>query len=350
MTDQATSWSWQEQATDSGSGTGDWPTLYAQYLMRSASQSAKSTDLYQKIMECVARGQLAPTVFRDRLPTFVQTRGTNYANKLAEINTRFFSGMVQLNTTYSHELMDAVMPGAAIPPVSPPAFDATDPIKWFQQLTEYASQLNVAAVRAYQSLLERVAAGQVAPNHVQEASSDYLNQRLPEYLRRLSSLYFDLLNKLNDLRSGYEEDFLTGVLATAKTQDQEIPVALNLVGPMGGMTSVSLSLTNTKDQPAIVRANVTDIRRADGVGPAFAPKIIVAPQALELRPGEEASMILSLRLDEGDYDPDVLYVGAVHITRQGEPRVEVPLRVMAKPAPPAAAPAARKRASAKNAA
>ncbi len=300
--------------------------------MRSASQSAKSTSLYQKIMECVSRGQLAPTAFRDRLPTFVQTRGTDYANRLAEINTRFFSEMVQLNTTYSHELVDLVWPGVNVPPVTPPAFDAADPIRWFQQLTEYASQLNAAALTAYQSLLERVSAGQVPPSRVQDASAEYLNQRLPEYLRRLSTLYFDLLNQLNDLRSGYEEDFLTGVLATAKPQDQEMPVALNLVAPVGGMTSASLSLTNTQDQPAIIRGSVTDIRRADGVGPAFAPKGGLAPEALELRPGEEASMILSLRLDEGDYVPDVLYVGAVHITRPGEPRVEVPLRVTATPA------------------
>jgi hypothetical protein len=321
--------------------------LYAQYLMRSANQSAKSANLYQKIMECVSRGQLAPTVFSDRLPAFVQTRGTDYANRLAEINTRFFSGMVQLNTTYSHELIDVVLPGASIPPVTPPAFDAADPIRWFQQLTDYASQLNAAAVSAYQSLLERVAAGQAAPNRVQEASADTLNQRLPEYLRRLSSLYFDLLNQLNDLRSGYEEDFLAGVLATAQAQDQEMPVALNLVAPIGGMTSASLLLTNTQDQPAIIRGSVTDIRRADGVGPAFAPKVSLAPEALELRPGEEGSMILSLRLDEGDYVPDVLYVGAVHITRQGEPRVEVPLRVTATPAAPAAAPAAPTAASAR---
>ena len=346
MTDQATGWSWQEQATGAGSGGADWPTLYAQYLMRSASQSAKSTDLYQKIMECVSRGQLAPTVFRDRLPAFVQTQGTDYATKLAEINTQFFSGMVQLNTTYSHELMDVILPGASIPPITPPAFDAADPIKWFQQLTDYAGQLNAAAVTAYQSLLERVAAGQAAPNRVQEASTDYRNQRLPEYLRRLSTLYFNLLNQLNDLRSGYEENFLASVLATATPQDQEMPAVVNLVAPVGGMTSASLSLTNARGEPVIIRGSVTAIRRADGVGPAFAPKMTIAPEALELRPGEEATMVLSLQLDEDDYAPEVLYTGAVYITRPGEPRVEVPLRVMATPAARPAAPP-RKRNGAK---
>ncbi len=194
---------------------------------------------------------------------------------------------------------------------------------------------------AYQSLLERVAAGEMAPNRIQEASSDYLSQRLPEHLRRLSRLYFELLNGLNDLRAGYEEEFLAGVLATAHAPDQETPAALNLAGPIGGTTSASLSLTNTKSQPASIHCSVTDVRRADGVGPAFAPKVIVAPEVLELRPGEEASVVLSLHLAEGDYEPDRLYVGAVHIARRGEPRVEMPLRITATPAAPAKAPAGK---------
>lgn len=346
MSEYAANWGERGQTIDAGPGPADWPTLYAQYLMRSASQSAKTTELYQRIMDCVARGELAPTVFREVLPAFVQTHGTVYANRLGEINTRFFGGLVQLNIAYSHELMESIMPGTSIPHVPPPAFDAADPINWFQQLTEYAGQLNAAAVTAYQSFLQRVAAGDVAPNRIQDASSDYLNQRFPEYLRRLSALYFDLLNGLNDLRADYEEEFLTGVLATDRARDQEVLVALNLVGPVGGAASASLSLTNTKDRPAIIRCSVTDVRRADGVGPAFAPKIIIAPEALELRPGEEASIVLSLRLTESDYDPDVLYVGALYIARHGEPRVEMPLRITSTPAAPTAQPA-RKRAAAK---
>ncbi len=348
MTNQSASWNGQGQAGDGGSGPADWPALYAQYLLRAAGQSAKTTDLYQKIMDGVARGELPSTVFRDRLPTFAQARGAAYAARLTEINTQFFSRLVQFNTPYWHDLMELVTPGASVPPLAPPVFDASDPIRWYQQLTEYAGQLNAAALRAYQSLFERVAAGEVAPSRIQAASSDFLTSRLPEHLRRLSGLYFDLLNGFNDLRAGYEAEFLSGVLATAQPADQEMPIALNLVGPLGGAASASLSLTNTQAQPAIIRCSVTDVRRADGVGPAFAPNITVAPAALSLRPGEEASLVLSLQLDEGDYAPDVLYVGAVHIARRGEPRLEVPLRITARPAAPrVAARPVRKRAAAK---
>jgi hypothetical protein len=344
VTEQGASWNQQDPTADSVPGPADWPALYAQYLLRAAGQSAKSAELYQKIMDRVARGELPPTAVRDQLPTFAQGRGTTYTAKLAELNTQFFTRLVQLNTSYWHDLTALVMPGTATPSIPLPPFDTADPIRWYQQLTEYASQLNGAAVTAYQSLLQQVAAGQVTPSRVQEASSDFLNQRLPEHLRRMSRLYFDLLNGFSDLQASYGEDFLSSVLATAKAADQEMPIAFNLVGPLGGAASASLSLTNTQEQPAIIRCSVTDVRRADGVGPAFAPQVTIAPEALSLRPGEEASVVLSLQLNAADYTPDVLYVGAVHIARRGEPRLDVPLRITATPANGSA----RQRAAAKS--
>jgi hypothetical protein len=336
MTDHTTGW-----AGHGSNGGGDWATLYAQYVMRSANQSTRTTELYQQILECVARGQLAPTAFRDALPTFAQTNGSGYSAELAQINTRFFSGLVELTTAYGQPLVDLVLPGVSVPPVPPPSFDAGDPLKWYQQLTDYAGQLNTAAAAAYQTMLAQVAAGQVAPDKVQQAAADYAKERLPEHLRRLSQLYFDLLNSLNDLRAEFEEIFLSDVLATAQPHDPDIPIALNLSGPLGGVASASLLLTNTQAQPATLRCRVTDLRRADGVGPAFAAPIIIAPEALELPPGAEANVVVSLRLAEADFDPEVLYVGAVQIMRRGEPRLDVPLRITTTPAAPVLAPSVR---------
>ncbi len=280
-------------------------------------------------MDCVARGELPPTVFQDKLAGYVQARGAAYAEKLAGISTRFFSGMVQISAAYSQELAEMGMPGVTVPPLPPPQYDPTDPYKWFQQLTEYAGQLSANAVRIYQSLMERVAAGDVSPGQLQETSASYVEHRLPEHLRHLGNLYFDLLNQLNDLRASSEEEFLTGILSTAKEREQETPFVLNLVAPLGQTASASLSLANTKDEPALTRCMATDVRRADGVGPAFRPQIMITPESLQLQPGEEASMVVSLELSEGSYDPNALYIGALRIVGHGEPDFEVPLHIMA---------------------
>ena len=313
---------------NSGSGPAEWPALYSQYLMRSASQSARTLELYQEVMDCIARNELAPKALQDMLTPFVQARGSDYTNKLAEISMHFFSGMVQIGTAYSDELAELAMPGLAEPPLQPPQFDTTDPIRWFQQLNDYANQLSARAVKAYQSLFERAAAGEMTPARLQEGSSDYLERRLPEHLRRLGGLYFDVLNGLSDLRANYEEEFLTGVLASVKGQE---PFVLNLTAPLGETASASLALSNTKDEPNIIRCRASDVRRADGVDPAFAPKITISPESLKLQPGEESSLTLSLRLDEGDYLPDILYVGTLDITSHGEPSIEVPLQIKATP-------------------
>ena len=74
---------------------------------------------------------------------------------------------------------------------------------------------------------------------------------------------------------------------------------------------------------------MSEVRRADGVGPAFAADVGVEPDGLELEPEEEGLLVVTLRLDEETYEPDVLYVGTLQITGHGEPRLEVPLRITA---------------------
>lgn len=283
-------------------------------------------------MDCIARNELPPTVLQDMLGPFVQARGSAYTNKLAEISMHFFSGMVQIGTAYSDELAEMALPGSAESPLQPPMFDTTDPIKWYQQLNDYANQLGARAVKAYQRLFERVSAGDTSPAQLQEASTDYLEKRLPVHLRRLGALYFDVLNGLSDLRASYEEEFLTGVLATVKGGGPEEPFVLNLTAPLGETATASLALSNTKDEPTVIRCRASEIRRADGIDPAFTPQVSITPESLKLQPGEEASLTVSLQLDESVYTPGVLYVGTLEITSHGEPGFEVPLQIKATPA------------------
>jgi hypothetical protein len=280
-------------------------------------------------MDLVARGVLAPTVFQEMMTSFVQARGAVYTEQLAELSMRFFSGLVQVSTAYSNDLAELVMPGLETPLSPPPAYDPANPVRWYQELFYYASQLSARSVEAYQALLERVASGDVKPSRLQEVSSSYLEQRLPELLNRLSSLYFDLLNGLNDLRAGYEEEYLNGILSAANRAGKESDFAINMVAPLGETATASLSLANTRSEPSTIRYTASTVRRADGVGPAFPPKITFNPAVLELQPGQEAGLSLSLRLDEADYEPQVLYVGSLQIVQHGEPTVEVPLRITA---------------------
>jgi hypothetical protein len=309
-----------------GALAGEWFTAYTEYLKRAADQSADMIDLYQKVTERIVSGELAPTATRDMLGAFVQTRGTAYTDQLSQLNMRFFSEMVRISTAYAHQLGYAALPAGTRYPGPPPPFDASDPAGWFQELSDYSQQLSASIGAAYQALLDRAAAGEASPGEMQEASANHLRRHVPEYLSELGSLYFDLLNGLTDLRVTSEQEFLRHVLERTNGAQR---FELVLAAPAGGTATASLSIANTRDERARIRCDVSEVRRADGVGPAFAPNVTMAPDGLELEPGEESSLVLALTLDEGSYDLDVVYVGTLQISGHGEPRLDVPLRIAA---------------------
>jgi hypothetical protein len=316
-------------AADAGGGlAGEWLTAYTDYLKRAADQTSSTIELYQQVTDRIVSGELAPTATQDLLGSFVQSRGTAYSDQLAQLNMRFFSEMVRISTAYAHELGHALLPEAPVPPVPPP-FDAADPAGWFQQLGDYSQELSASIASAYQALVDRAAAGDVGPSQVQEAAAGYLQRRLPQYLSDLGKLYFELLNGLTDLRVQSEQEFLAGVIDRANGANGSQAFELALTGPVGGTVTATIAIANTRDERARIRVDLTDARRADGVGPAFVPKVTIEPEDLELAPGEELTLVLTLELAEGDYEPGVLYVGGLQITGHGEPRLEVPLRIAA---------------------
>lgn len=312
----------------SGAFVTEWLTAYADYLRRAAEQSANTLDLYQQITDSMVRGELAPTATQDMLGSFVQARGTAYSDRLAQLNMRFFSKMVRIGTAFAHELGHALLPDAPVPPAVPP-FDASDPAGWFQQLGDYAEQLSASIAGTYQMLADRAVAGDLAPSQIQEATNAHLQRRLPEYLSELGRLYFDLLEGLTELRVESEQEFLTGMLQRVNGAGRAEEFELTFTGPLGGTATASLSITNSRDELARIRCDVSEVRRADGVGPAFPADVGVEPDGLELEPEEEGQLVVTLRLDEGRYEPDVPYVGTLQIAGHGEPRLEVPLRITA---------------------
>jgi hypothetical protein len=147
-----------------------------------------------------------------------------------------------------------------------------------------------------------------------------------EFVEQITRLYFGLLNDLTDVRSKYQEDYLREALAVGTPAGGD---CITLVAEVGAIASASLSLAGPASAPATVRCIATDVRRADGVGPAFAPAVVITPDVLDVEPDGEAAVTISLRLDESRYQPDALYVGKLQILRGGGPRVDVPMRIRA---------------------
>jgi len=213
--------------------------------------------------------------------------------------------------------------------MTPPRFDPSNPARWFEQVAEYAGQLNARAVRAYRSQLDRVAAGEATPSEVQQQTAEQMAHQLPTYMQRMTNMYFNLLNELNEVRAAYEEEYFHGVLGTARSDHSDPTVTLTLSGAAGTTALVSMAVTNTTARRARIGHQVSDIRRIDGVGPSFIPTITFAPEDLEIDPDEETTLTMSVMLDPQKYDRDRLYSGALLLTGGSDVPLRVELRILA---------------------
>ena len=90
-----------------------------------------------------------------------------------------------------------------------------------------------------------------------------------------------------------------------------------------------MSITNTRDVPSVIRCEVADVRRCDGIGPAFAPHIALAPEHLELAPGEEARVMSLLLLEETVYGAGAQYVARCTSPAVASRMSRFPLRITA---------------------
>jgi hypothetical protein len=309
----------------------DWSASYSQYLARAAAISTRTLSLYQLALERVSQGKLPATIFQDHFVTFSVTHGPEFMNRFAEVGSRFLSDLVRLSSSFSQQSPIGA-PLATAQEDVPPEFDTSNPARWYEQMAEYAGQLNARALRTYRAQLDRVAAGEMTPSEVQQRAADQMAQQLPNYMQVLTQLYFDLLNGLNEVRSAYEETYFRGLLARTRPDDDEGKVTLTLRGPVSTTATASLAITNTTRVRTQIGHQVVDVRRVDGVGPSFVAPITFVPEKLELEPGEEATLAISLLLDSEQYAADAWYNGTLSLTGAGEVPLEADLRILASAA------------------
>jgi acyl-CoA-binding protein len=281
--------------------------------------------LYQQALECISQRRLPATIFQEYFPSFVQRYGAIYADRLGRLGAEFLGNITELNRYDLHR--SAGVDGRD--KVQPPIFDASNPTRWFEQYAEYAGKLNAQALKAYRRQLDQVAAGESTAEDVQKKTQEQMAEQLPGFLQRVGELYFDLIKDLDELRSDYEENYLGGILALAGGRESEPVNFVTLNGPLGGVAFASFTVTNTTGHRTPIRYIATEIRRMDGVGAAFAPKVAITPEVLELGPGEEATISFSLQLEADRYDAEAPYIGFLYITGDGDLRVEMQLRVVA---------------------
>lgn len=262
----------------------DTARAYAHYLLRSAVASTHAVHLFEQAIACVARRQISPDRLQNSLMRSAATRAETSQTNVATETARFIDALSSL---------------------------ATDRAPYFADLAD-------------------VAAGTRHPGDFRRAATKQLNTRLAGILTTGASASFELLGALDEARGRFAEEYLMDVVRRAHPIGFHGDV-VELSGPMNTRLTTTVILDNTRTDRAVIRCGVSDVRRADGIGPAFTPALVFAPEEIIVEGANDATLSVSLWLDSAVYHTQSAYVGSLHISRDDAPRLDIPLRITPTP-------------------
>ena len=176
--------------------------------------------------------------------------------------------------------------------------------------------------------MEKVASGALSPDGMHASSEEFHGEHLPGTVDELVTLFFDLMTRLEQAHADFGNRALLTVLdLPGETETGE--TSLELVGPIGKTASARLAVANNESEPTALRAVMTDVRRSDGIGPAFDPDVTIRPMRFTLAPLAEEVVTLTVRLAAKAFEPGPEYVGTLHILSPGRTVLAVPVRIRA---------------------
>ena len=263
----------------------------ARALLRTSVSSAHALHLNDQLISCVARRQVSPESFQRSLTRFSLAHGAALGAESARAAEDFIAGL------------------------SASAF-----------LPLGDGETSTAAIEAYFARLAAVARGETTPNELRRSTSSRLNAAVADELSRAANVWFDFLGTLDEQRGRFAEEYLMTVLRSVDPLGFHGDV-VEIAGPLNTTVATVVTFDTAAIDHAVLRCNVSDVRRADGVGPAFTPQLVLTPDEIVLERAHDAEMSLSLWLDDAIYDRGSPYVGALHVTRDGAPGLEIPLRI-----------------------
>ena len=309
--------------------TAAWAERYARYLQESTGRAARTAELNRRLLTRVANGELAPATLDNQFAAFLATNAATYADDVAETGLRFLTGLIAAGTTYTHELVERIAPGELeTERRAPPIIARGDWTTGLQGLTDFAKAENTAVAALLRALMEKVASGALSPDGMHASSEEFHGEHLPETVDELVTLFFDLMTTLEEAHADFGNRALLTVLdLPGETETGE--TSLELVGPIGKTASARLAVANNESEPTALRAVMTDVRRSDGIGPAFDPDVTIRPARFTLAPLAEEVVTLTVRLAAKVFEPGPEYVGTLHILSPGRTVLAVPVRIRA---------------------
>jgi hypothetical protein len=305
-------------ATDAVDSTVEWATKFSGYLQRSAERLGETAELNKELTKRIAYGDVPPVIVESQLAAFLATNAESYAAEVADLTMNVLTRLIGLSSDYVCALAQGIAPDSSAPArPTPPRFDPTDPVDWFQRLNQYAA--------AEASVAKAILRSAVDTSELVENPS---TEPFSIAAAKTADTFLELLIRLEDINTDFGRRYLTSVLGLTR-DSEKAEATLEAVAPLGQTATMRFAISNNSDADATVRCVLTDLRRSDGVGPAFEPDATLTPNNFRLRVGAEEFIQLSVRLAESHFEDGPVYSGGVRVLGVGDAVVEIPVKLRA---------------------
>jgi hypothetical protein len=299
----------------------DLVSRYQEYVERKAASSHATRESYSRLLDRVASGDVDPKLLDRGLNWFWHAYGPDHAIAISELTMRFFTEVVRLTLDQSRALINEVAPDTAgRSHIEPPGVDPTDWTTWLSRLIDYAERERSAQRDALASAIEQAAAATHGPERVDANATDAPQKESSRVVERLASLSFEVLAGLDSINDDLGLRYLTAVVPDDR------PDAVELSGALGESVDCRFVVSNDKRAIAAVQCEVTEMRREDGIGPAFEPSATVTPDGLRLPPDGSAQISCSIALTDL-FVGEATYLGELRVLAGDDAALRVPIRI-----------------------
>lgn len=238
-----------------------------------AERASTSTLSLQRLLAAVASPGVTPERLAAELPRFSSEYGPEAYRWALEVATRFLARSMRLASRYQEEYLRRLLPASQLAateaprvPAPPESSDASEWGAWYQLYVAWAAEQQAWSGRLYRMLLERVSAGTIRPEEVQQSAREFLSSRLPDYLADMAEINADLAADLIALGDHSIDALSRTLVGEPAPEADELRIAVR--GAAGTTAHARLLVENSRPDPATVAC---EVRPRDGFGLATAP-------------------------------------------------------------------------------
>lgn len=322
-------------------GPADWGQSFQALTAEAGQAYARTVRRYSELLDRVGRGELRPDQVQTEFRHYLEEHAADATRELVELSVGLLTGLLHIESRYRDGMLDGLLPAEG-PPPAPPAPESIDLTNWFQKLAAYATEQSTRSMARHQQLVDRVAAGEIPPQRVQEEGRRFLEQHAPQFIGDVMTLGLTFVGRLQRSSAALTDGLYDRVLGpdAPAPAAPEPPVCLDLRGHTGTVASATLVVENTRQVAAEVTCEISEFAPRDG-GRRFRPVIDVAPARFTLAPGEARDVEVRLPLDAALFSAGADYAATLRISGAGDRELIVQILARAEEAsrPAAAGPA-----------